>query len=194
MWIAAVFDNGQKAQYYPTFMSHTPVIDSIAFARAGKQCRGTVKGDRLTRLHDNLVDMAGEVSYEVRGTLWDGKPALELNVDGWLMVRCLRCLGPMRWTVQINNRVRLARDEADLDAADEEGIDAIAASEELDVELLVEDELLLQWPIAPRHDEDAMQACGTNAASTAGTNAVHPFAVLEQLSSQRGGTEQGSKD
>lgn len=184
-------------------MSHTPVIDSLAFARAGNRCSGTIQGERLTRLDDSLVDHAGEVRYELRGMLWDEKPALELKIEGWLMVRCLRCLGPMRWPVQIENRVRLARDDADLDVADEEGVDAMPASQELDVSELVEDELLLQWPIAPRHDIDAgapgmagaagMAEC--NARLTAGdTKAIHPFAALEKLSLRRGGTEQGNQD
>ncbi|MBY0437346.1 MAG: hypothetical protein K2W80_04070, partial [Burkholderiales bacterium] len=54
-------------------MSHTPVIDSIAFARAGSHCQGTMQGERLTRLDDSLVDRAGEVQYEVRG----------IRVQGW---------------------------------------------------------------------------------------------------------------
>jgi uncharacterized protein len=195
--IAGVFDIAKKAQYYPTFMSHTPVIDSIAFARAGNHCSGIMQGDRLTRLDDSLVDRGGEVKYEVRGMLWDGKPALELRIEGWLMVRCLRCLGPMRWPVQIENRVRLARDEADLDVADEEGVDAIAASQELNVPELVEDELLLQWPIAPRHDAHAgtagMSECDARL-SAGDTQGVHPFAALEKLSPRGGSTEQGNQD
>jgi uncharacterized protein len=175
-------------------MSHTPVIDSVAFARAGSHCHGTVEGDRLTRLDDSLVDKAGQIRYEVGGILWDGRPALELKIEGWLMVRCLRCLGAMRWPVQIENRVRLARDERDLDVADEEGIDAIAASEELDVVELVEDELLLQWPIAPRHDADANEQCGVDTDAAGRSKADHPFAALEKLSSQRDGTEQGNQD
>ncbi|MBY0436608.1 MAG: DUF177 domain-containing protein, partial [Burkholderiales bacterium] len=133
---------------------------------------------------------------------WDEKPALELKIEGWLMVRCLRCLGPMRWPVQIENRVRLARNDADLDVADEEGVDAIPASQELNVAELVEDELLLQWPIAPRHtagaDADAGDLQGVtrcDADLTAGdTKVVHPFAALEKLSPRRGGTEQGNQD
>jgi len=177
-------------------MSHTPVIDSIAFARAGNQCSGTMQGERLTRLDDSLVDRAGEVQYEVSGILWDDKPALELKIEGWLMVRCLRCLGPMRWPVNIENRVRLARNDADLDVADEEGVDAIPASQELNVAELVEDELLLQWPIAPRHDVDDVQGmaqCDLDLAAS-GTKVVHPFAALEKLSPRRGGIEQGNQD
>jgi uncharacterized protein len=183
----------RKSQYYPTFMSHTPVIDSIAFARAGNRCQGTLRGDRLTRLDDSLVDRAGEVSYEVSGILWDDKPALELKIEGWLMVRCLRCLGPMRWPVQIGNRVRLARNDTDLDAADEDGVDAIPASQELDVTELVEDELLLQWPIAPRHDVHGMTQCDADL-PVGGDRAAHPFAALGRLSPRRGGTQQGNQD
>jgi uncharacterized protein len=168
-------------------MSHTPVIDSIAFARAGSHCHGTLRGDQLARLQENLVDREGEVDFEVRGMLWDDKPALELKIDGWLMVRCLRCLGPMRWPIKIENRVRLARNDADLDVADEEGVDAIPASQELDVTELVEDELLLQWPIAPRHDVHAMQACDLESEVPVRPKAVHPFAALEKMSPRRGG-------
>lgn len=178
-------------------MLHTPVIDSVAFARAGSQCGGTLQGESFTRLVDSLVDRAGELRYEVRGLVWDDKPALELKIEGWLMVRCLRCLGAMRWPVQIQNRMRIARGDAELDLADDEGIDAIPASEALSVVELVEDELLLQWPIAPRHDVHGMQDCRAEAETVVGSGAAkveHPFAALGRLSSQRDGTGQDSKD
>jgi uncharacterized protein len=177
-------------------MSHDRVIDSVAFARAGSECHGTLEGARLTRLADNLVDRQGELSYRVCGGVWGGKPGLGLEIEGWLLVRCLRCLGTMRWPVRINNRVQLARDEADLDRADDEGIDAILGSETLDLVELVEDEVLLQWPIAPRHDVHQLQECNAAGGSEGDlrNSPGHPFAALGKLSRRDGGADEGIQD
>ncbi|MBM3355660.1 MAG: hypothetical protein FJY47_07440 [Betaproteobacteria bacterium] len=153
------------------------IIDSLAFAASGQSCDGTIPAARLPRLSERIVDGEGEVEYQLHGAVREGRPVLGLSVSGSVSVTCQRCLGPMRWGFEFANCVRLARDEAELDLADAEGVDAVEASEALDVEALVEDELLLNWPIAPRHDDaGCARAGGAEAGATR-----QPFAALKAL-------------
>jgi len=156
------------------------IIDSLAFAARGEARSGHLSAARMTRLSDQVIGEGGEVGYELHGAVREGRPVLELRVSGSVSVTCQRCLGPMRWAFEFTNRVRLARGEADFDLADAEGEDAIEASDALDVEALVEDELLLNWPIAPRHEGEGCEAVtGADRPDTR-----QPFASLRALAAR----------
>ncbi len=165
------------------------VIDSLAFAASGGTRSGTLPAGRMQRLSDLIAGGGGEVGYELHGAVREGRPVLELKLAGSVPVTCQRCLGPMRWEFEFANRVRLARSEAEFDLADAEGEDAVEASESLDVDALVEDELLLNWPIAPRHDDAGCKE--GDGARGAGTR--QPFAALRELAS-RAGTPRNATD
>lgn len=156
------------------------VIDSLAFAASGGVCGGTLPAERLQRLSDLIVEDGSEVNYELHGAVREGRPVLDLKLAGSVSVTCQRCLGPMRWSFEFANCVRLARSEAEFDLADAEGEDAVEASESLEVEALVEDELLLNWPIAPRHDD--AKCAGAEGAQGAATR--QPFSALRALASR----------
>lgn len=110
----------------------------------------------LGRLADVLADVAGSLDGELRGGRDDkGKLYLELKVKGSLALRCQRCLGPLPFALDIDSRLMLvAPGESwpDEELA-EDGPDAIDGSRELVVLSLVEDEILLALPFAPRHRE-----------------------------------------
>ena len=63
------------------------------------------------------------------------------------------------------------------ESAGVDDLDAVAADAELDVWSLVEDEVLLALPIAPRHAEGACQAAGESVLK----QRASPFAVLAGL-------------
>jgi uncharacterized protein len=78
----------------------------------------------------------------------------------------------------------LLRNQASLDAlgdnvADEEDeLDSILADNHLDVLDLLEEEILLSMPIAPKHELGACQATDSKDAQE---EEQHPFAVLAKL-------------
>lgn len=138
-------------------MSARTVIDSLEFVRNGEELRGTVAVASLTRLADSLHDTGGSLSYSLAGSFDSGQPRLELEVDGRLHLVCQRCLGLLDYPLRIANRLLLLRaGEAD-DAAPDDPFapDVIDASPELDVLRLIEDEILLSMPFAPRHAQGA---------------------------------------
>jgi uncharacterized protein len=155
-----------------------PRIDGLEFARQERRLAGQVRVAALERLGDVLAETAGMLDWELRGERADdGKACLLLAVSGELSLRCQRCLEVMRQPLRIESRLLLVRpgepwpDDELLD----DGYDAVAAEVEMAVWPLIEDEVLLALPIAPRHGE-----CKSPAPLSAGRERS-PFAALEKL-------------
>lgn len=127
----------------------------MRFARAGDDQSGEVRLADLDRLEDVLMSSEGVVSYRIRGGLRAGRPVLRLELDTTVMLLCQQCLEPFRQELRIEREFPVARDEAQLDLweRDDPLLDALIADPELDVLTLVEDEILLSLPVAPRHAE-----------------------------------------
>src|SRR4030095_12333539 len=99
-----------------------------------------------------------EVAYEVSGLRDErGRPSLRIRVSGTLELRCQRCLEPMRMEVDEEELLVLAASQAEIDAdpADPEAPDRVLAGKEMALRELVEDQLILALPFAPRHAECA---------------------------------------
>lgn len=167
------------------------VFDSLEFARQGGQIDGVIPLGAMHRVADLLAagkGDAGEVAVVLRGrrTEEDGGRAgfwLLLSVTGELALTCQRCLGALGYSLRLESRLRLVGesetwpgqnpgDDGWIDAVE----DAIPAAAEQTVMELVEDEVLLALPMAPRHERcdapDEVWREGTTAS---------PFAVLAGL-------------
>jgi uncharacterized protein len=157
-----------------------PFIDSVDFARNGREISGEVPVAEMPRLLDALENPQGILSYTVRGGMDSrGDPLLEVRVEGQCQLRCQRCLNAMDYTVDIENSLVL-RDQEGLDALgddEDEECDSILADKHLDVLNLLEDEILLSLPIAPKHEEGACRM----AYGESGQKEEHPFAALAKL-------------
>lgn len=166
-------------------MDARPFIDSLDFAGNGKKTSGEVPIGELPRLADMLETPEGFLSYTLSGGLdKQGNPYLDVGISGSCQLRCQRCLGAMEHTVRIDTRL-LLRDQASLDALDDvspdeddEEFDSILADTHLDVLNLLEEEILLSLPFAPKHESGACQAAGGEIAHR---EEKHPFAVLAKL-------------
>jgi uncharacterized protein len=127
----------------------------MCFARAGEDQSGEFRLADLPRLSDLLVSDQGVVRYRVRGGSEASRPVLKLDVDTTALLICQRCLTPYRQELCVARVFPIARDEAQLEfwERDDPLLDALIADPELDVLTLVEDEILLSLPVAPRHAE-----------------------------------------
>jgi len=137
-------------------MSHQPVIDGFEFASAGATQEGRLPLSSFPRLNDALVSDAGEAAYALRGTRDGlGRPSLRLKVQATLQLRCQRCLAALLHEVDTDELLVLAASQAEIDAdpATVEAPDRVVAGKEMAVRDLVEDELILALPYAPRHDD-----------------------------------------
>ena len=159
-------------------MSHQPTIDGFEFASAGAQQQGVWRVSDFPRLRDVLASDGGEVAYDISGVRDErGRPSLRLKVSGTLALRCQRCLEPMAFEVQTDETLVLAATLAEIHAepADAQARDRVLARKEMPLRELVEDELLLAVPYAPRHE--SCTAAGTEQQ----VGKVLPFAGLRSL-------------
>src|SRR5688572_10834618 len=155
-----------------------PVIDGIEFAHAGSNLRGAWPIRDFPRLRDMLAADEGEVAYEVDGLSDErGRPALRVKVEGKLELRCQRCLEALPFDVDADEVLVLAGTQAEIDAEPPQvdAADRIVAGKEMPVRDLLEDELILALPYAPRHE-----GCKARASQDAAQKSA-PFAGLRGL-------------
>ncbi|OOC10897.1 MULTISPECIES: YceD family protein [Thioalkalivibrio] len=116
--------------------------------------------------------------FEIRrGAL--GELRLSGTIEGELWHECQRCLQPMAWHFRLTPDAVLVPLEGSI-----EGLDAGDDFVELDAEGLlrprdwVEEEVLLAWPLVPRHED-----CNTGRTDefAEGEGRENPFAVLAGL-------------
>lgn len=142
-------------------MSAAAVIDTLEFARGGQQLRGSLAVVDLKRLEDILFDTQGRLEYALRGGR-DARtrPQIEVEVEGLLHLQCQRCLDVLEYAAEVKNTLLVvpAGAPADDELDDPEGPDVIESQPELDVAGLIEDEVLLSLPLAPRHPEGACRS------------------------------------
>ena len=110
---------------------------------------------------------------------------VHLKADTALPLVCQRCLAPVDVPVAIERSFRFVADEATAaaedDAAEE---DVLAQSRSFDLVELVEDELLMALPVAPRHEvcpEPVRMAAGEEEFEQALARRDNPFAALARL-------------
>ena len=134
-------------------------IDSPDFARNGRELCGEVAVAEMPRLRDTLADPEGKISYFVRGFQdKSGKPMLEVTMDGSCQLICQRCLNGFAYPVHLVSRLLLAQEgELEVSFVEDDELDSILADKHLDVFALLEEEILLSLPFAPKHPSGACQ-------------------------------------
>ncbi|WP_353171245.1 YceD family protein [Paracandidimonas soli] len=137
-------------------------IDTFALARSGEDRQGDVSLSGFERLLDGLPGQpeGSRVAWKVSGESdAGGRMFMRLQVQAVVMLECQRCMEPMLHPVQVDTRLEIVpsesalADESDADAmADDDAPDQIVGSHRFDILELVEDELIMAVPYAPRHD------------------------------------------
>ena len=154
------------------------ISDSFAFARDGRVLEGTLPVARLERLHDLLTEVTGEINFRLQGFKSEhGELMLHLTVSGVIPLACQRCLKAIPFNLDVDNLLEIVPEGSDMsqDELEDDTRDFLPVAGELNLAELVEDEILLSLPVAPRHEK-----CGLPGAADAGER-IHPFAVLAGL-------------
>jgi uncharacterized protein len=168
-------------------MSGQPVIEPARFARFSGRIEGDLDVARLPRVAELLAEGPGSVHYLVTGSVNDrGHSVLHVQLDGSLPLRCQRCLGVLSQPLHAVRDLVLvpgADEFAPLqDEADTE--DVIPEVARLELAPLLEEELLLALPLAPRHEggDCRTEAAAGGSEATGGTEQPpSPFAALAKL-------------
>jgi DUF177 domain-containing protein len=168
-------------------MPHRPTIDGFEFAASGAGVSGVWPIEDFARLRPLLLSDAGAAEYWLDGVKdAQDRPALRLRIRGALQLGCQRCLTALDFPLQIDAMLVLARSEADLEGLplETEGPDWVVAGKTMDVHDLLEDELLLAVPYAPRHEKCAARAR---------TGAAMPLSPFAELRGMLGGRERETR-
>jgi len=152
-------------------------IDSLDFARNGEELRDEIPIAGMSRLQDVLEKPDGKVSYVLRGLQkGNGNLMLELALEGSCQLRCQRCLQALDYPIKQVSRLMLEDQQPESELL-EGSFDSIPPDAHLDVAALVEDEILLNLPFAPRHEPGMCQAESMDP----NQGAENPFSVLRSL-------------
>ncbi|MBL0011556.1 MAG: DUF177 domain-containing protein [Nitrosomonas sp.] len=167
-------------------MSVRFVIDPLDFVQSAGIHRGKIPVDVLVRLHDFLFDKEGELIYQISGQFdKNEKPGLQLEIIGKIHLSCQRCLEKLSHEVDLQTFLVLAKTEAELDQTDEDDtVDAILSTPDMDVVSLIEDEIILSLPISSRHADgecSIQELESINDNLTSKKQSAHPFAALIAL-------------
>jgi uncharacterized protein len=158
-------------------------FDALDLAARGDALAGKVDAAKRVRVADRLAPTSGEATIEWRIVgAHDAldRPMLVVTVEGDVPLLCQRCLQTFDEHVAQRSELLLARDDAELKRLDAEEREVVLAATPLDSMTLVEDELLLSLPYAPRHPEGKC-APGARVAAAETAQKVSPFAQLAAL-------------
>lgn len=172
-------------------------LDVAAFATEAGELEGRMTLSDLPRwsdrLHPDGATTTSGVQWSARGECRPRRGAadeiwLHLQAQALLPLTCQRCLGAVPVAFEVDRWFRFASDEASAAALDEESEDDVLSLDHaLDLHELVEDELLLDAPLVPRHERcPTPLPSGTAEApetgeSSAAEAAPNPFAALAEL-------------
>ena len=158
------------------FIMKPILINNIEFAEKNLEITGEIEASSCERLLE-LLNVSSENLVDIRYTLIGAAkkqqlPNLHLSIDAKLPVLCQRCLAPMQLDFALSfDYIISAQAPAEVEESDE--IDWLEASLTMNVNELVEDELLIAIPIAPKHEN------GCAPATTQSGEKPNPFAVLK---------------
>jgi uncharacterized protein len=136
---------------------------------------------QLPRLADLLFSGEGMVNYVVEGdTSAKGLPMLRIHLSGDLAVSCQRCLDRLPLHLDVKRELVVVAAAAGFDPLEDEDddTDAIASVGSLDLHDLVEQEIVLSVPMAPRHPENV---CGIQSEASRTGAPTSPFSSLARF-------------
>lgn len=167
-------------------------LNIAAFARAAADLAGDERLVRFERLLEETRGLSAEsrVSFTAHGEFrLDAagveEPWVHLAAEVVLPLTCQRCLGPVDVPVSFARDFRFVATEELAEVEDEESEeDVLVLSKSFDLLELIEDELLMALPPAPKHDT-CPQAVKLQVADADfvedPVEKPNPFAVLGQL-------------
>lgn len=154
------------------------IIDNVKFARQGQNVSRELDIAGFSRLQE-ILKCSGKIKFDLTGSVdYANRPTLTLKVCGIITTLCHGCMQPVDTTISNATIITLFFNEEALDNAlffDEESNveDGELANEEFNVLDLVEDELIMCLPLAPKHETCNGISYSDNIAS--------PFDKLKQI-------------
>jgi uncharacterized protein len=166
-------------------------LDVRRFADEGAALQGEDKVGGFARLMAETEGRGGElpVHWSAQGEMRGSGPRatswVHLEGEASLPLICQRCLAPVDVKVAVDRWFRFVSDEATAAAEDDDSEeDVLAESHSFDLVELLEDELLMDLPVAPRHVICPVLpqfSAGEDEFESAQARRENPFPVLAKL-------------
>ncbi len=163
----------------------------VAFANEGASLAGEELLSHYPRLaHEAVREDESVVRWSASGRavpVTGGSPEiwLDLQADAQIWLQCQRCLEPVCQLLSVQRSFRFVHNESAAAELDEEiDEDVLVYSKDFDLYTLMEDELLMELPVAPRHEEcpqAPLMQTQTQDFSDQPEDKPHPFAALQAL-------------
>ncbi|WP_066568175.1 DUF177 domain-containing protein [Snodgrassella sp. CFCC 13594] len=160
------------------------LIDTAAFTQGRQIVSGNISLAQLDERvwsHELLANRDDEIRYRINGGIdrWQ-RPFFDIDIEGVVQLVCQRCLKPVSHTLHDQTQVVLFANEQQLDEAmtADDAPEGILWMPEINLKTLVEDQLLMAIPFAPRHDD-----CDNALLTRANQDQANPFAQLAGLKS-----------
>jgi uncharacterized protein len=167
-------------------------LNVAAFANERTHQVASEKLAHFHRLMEETAGLGGEtlVDYSIEGNVQTdasgvAEPWISLSANTSLMLTCQRCLSPVDVAVAFDRQFRFVANEELASIEDEESEeDVLVLSKTFNLLELIEDELLMAMPPAPKHDvcpkAVKLQAADPDFVDVP-LEKANPFAVLQQL-------------
>lgn len=167
-------------------------LDLRRFAEEAASLDGVTPAQALPRIAAEVeaTGAAAQVQWAATGELRNPEHLypqvwLHLHAQASLALTCQRCLQPVEVQIALDRPFRFAADEATASAEDDAAEEEVLAfAPVFDLLELLEDELLMDLPVAPRHDEcpvPVKMSATDPAFLLAEAARENPFAVLGRL-------------
>ena len=161
------------------------LINPLRLAKNKEQIKGSLSLKTLTRLEGILLDNRGQVQYSLSFSFDEsGICLITSNIGTELLLSCQRCLEPVNIVIRKLSTLGLYKNLEEFSKL-ENNYEPLQLNEELiSLELLVEDEILLAVPLAPRHsNRDCIKVRIAEKISV--KNRENPFSVLKKLKNDK---------
>ena len=177
-------------------VTRPPHIDVRTWCQSARQLDGHDVLLNFERLMEETKGLGGEntVEWAIRAES-PSDPAgqfqarLQLKASLTLPLTCQRCLGAVDVPVDIRRSFRFVATEAQAELEDDESDeDVLVMSRDFDVSALIEDEVLMDLPVVPRHEvcPVAVKLVAVDAGFDAAAVKPNPFAALAGLKAKPG--------
>lgn len=176
---------GDTNRYYGALMLERlpDRIEPLGLADVGRAFRGELPIASLSRLVRSLSAADGKLAVELVLRIDERRiRVLTGHIVGELKLSCQRCLGEMRFPLDLHFKLGIVTSEAEGRRLPEGYEPLLATGDPVALAEIIEDEVILALPIVPLHSEDA--ACHTGYRNREPEQQrENPFAVLEKLKS-----------
>lgn len=174
-------------------------VDPTVLADRNACLEGSLPLVEMDRLGEILTDSAGRVSIKLNFARQGKWVFVDGQLDALLYLKCQRCLEAIEWPVNSAFKLGVVRTLAQADLLPE-GVEPLLLSEEEKIVLqeVIEDELLLNLPVIPKHQEQCevpseAEQKPIELGEKPQTNKANPFAILANFKtpeSNNGSTEE----